>query len=151
MEVFRITSRKWAGKLTASGFAARWNSNGVKVVYSAASRSLACLENVVHHNQKRLLQFFRVSVIYIPDDVSVEIINLSKLPAGWHVAREDGFERCRKYGDRWVENMNSAILCVPSAIVKNERNFLLNPSHPEFSQIRIVEKEPFFFDPRIKK
>lgn len=50
MDIFSITHRKWADKLEASGYAARWNSNGLLLIYAAQSASLACLENLVHRN-----------------------------------------------------------------------------------------------------
>lgn len=150
MEIYRITTPNWADKLQASGFAGRWNSNGVPVIYAASSRSLACLENVVHRNRADPGNLFRVVVIFVPDSLKVEMINIEDLPDGWYRPNEVCYEICRKYGDSWATNNSSALLSVPSAIVRNERNFLLNPNHPDFSQVKLVDVEPFLFDPRIK-
>lgn len=151
MEVYRITLKKWTSNLFASGSAARWNSKGIGVVYSAASRSLACLENVVHRNKRGIAGNFGVMVIYIPDDIKQVVIAVQDLPDGWHLPNEDAYEKCRLFGDKWAISNESAILIVPSAIVKNEKNILLNPNHPDFSKIKLIDNEPFFFDPRIKE
>ena len=53
-------------------------------------------------------------------------------------------------GDRWVTELRSAVLSVPSSIIKRERNFIINPAHPEFETIRFLQPEPFTFDPRLR-
>lgn len=80
MEVYRITLARYADQLHASGKAGRWNSEGRKVIYTAASRSLACLENVMHHSNRGLNAFFKVMVIYIPDALFVASVNPEQLP-----------------------------------------------------------------------
>ena len=67
MEVFRIVHNKWSDKLTASGLPARWNSAGIFMIYTASSRSLACLENVVHMGSLDLVKPFVIMVISIPE------------------------------------------------------------------------------------
>jgi len=52
-------------------------------------------------------------------------------------------------GDRWVERRSSAVLAVPSAITPDDRNFLLNPAHPDFRRIRIAPPIDYEFDPRL--
>ncbi len=130
--------------------AARWNSDGVEVIYCANTRSLACLENVVHRNRHGLIDNFKVMVIYIPDDVKRSGISVSELPVDWHLHNEDAQLKCRFFGDKWVMDNESAVLAVPSAIIKNENNILINPNHDDFRKIKIIDTEPFFFDPRIK-
>ena len=148
MEVFRITLPKWANSLTASGRPARWSPNGRFVVYTAASRALACLENVVHRSGEGLSEHFRVMVIEIPDGLKMEKIALGDLPENW--AEFENYPLCQKIGGQWLAENGSAVLEVPSAIVPMEKNFLLNPAHPDFSKIRIIATEGFSFDPRIK-
>jgi RES domain-containing protein len=149
MEVFRITLPRYKA-LIPKGREARWNSKGVNMIYSASSRSLACLENVVHRSEGELSVAFEISVIHIPGSISIERINLSSLPYGWHESGIIPYGICRQIGDKWVSEGNTAVLEVPSAIVNNEKNFLINVRHPDFSKIQVVETEPFFFDPRIK-
>jgi RES domain-containing protein len=133
MELFRITLEKLAGKLVSSGFAGRWNSNGIEVLYFASSRALACLENVVRLHGDGLSAKFKVTVIDVSEN-QVETLDINKLPVNWHFTDLSAYELCRPFGDKWVMNNSSLLLKVPSAIVKNEYNFLVNPKHPDFAK-----------------
>ena len=151
MEVFRITHKKWSNRLTASGLPARWNSTGVFVIYTAGSRALACLENVVHRASSGLKAPFITMIILIPDDLIIKELLLDELPKDWSKSGEPGYSKCQPFGDSWINSLESAILKVPSAIVPEDSNYLLNPSHPDFDKISIISEEPFAFDERIKK
>lgn len=147
MVVFRITTKRWAGVLTASGYPARWNSKGTHIIYTASSRALACLENLVHRSGEGLNQQFKITEIYIPDRVSTEQINLKNLPEGWH--QMANYHYCQQLGDRWIENGKSLLLQVPSSIIRDETNILINPQHPGFLQVKVQEITPFEFDDRL--
>ncbi|MEX0968208.1 MAG: RES family NAD+ phosphorylase [Bacteroidia bacterium] len=150
MELYRITLAKWAGDLVASGRAARWNSTGVRVIYTASHRSLACLENIVHHNEVSLLAAFRIMVIYVPDQIFCDTLKIPELHEGWSASDPAAYDLCRPFGDRWAASLSSLLLRVPSALIKGENNVLINPLHPEFRFVSLLESEPFLFDPRIK-
>ncbi|MGA0558625.1 RES family NAD+ phosphorylase [Larkinella sp. VNQ87] len=149
MRVYRITKARYAGQLTASGGAARWNSRGQYVIYTAATRALACLENVVHLSGEGLEADFKVMLIDIPDALFVEKIAIDQLPDEWFTFQN--YNTCQQIGDDWLQKNRSAVLQVPSAIIPGEWNYLLNPLHPEFGRIQLIGSEPFVFDPRIKK
>jgi RES domain-containing protein len=148
MLVYRITLAKYSGKLIASGRAARWNPNDVEMIYTASSRSLACLENVVHRDKLGLSLVFNILTIECPDALKIETIPLKGLPANW--IDFDQMYLTQKIGEEWVKNNGSAILQVPSSIVSEEVNYLINPKHPDFGEIKIVKTQPFVFDSRIK-
>ncbi len=150
MEVFRITKEKFSHNLYASGFPSRWNSKGNFVIYSASSRSLAALENIVHMGTLDIINYFKVMTIYIPDNLSILRINEKDLPKRWYLKGEKGFEICRPIGDFWYNNKETAILQVPSVIVKNEFNFIINTEHSDYEKIKLINVESFFFDYRIK-
>ena len=148
MLIFRITLKKYSDSLYASGSAARWNNNDVKMIYTANSRALACLENIVHRSKLGLSANFCVMEIDVPNSLSVEVFSLEKLSKNW-----DQFEHThltQALGDEWIDKGNTAILKVPSSIVHDEFNYLLNPNHPDFKKIKLVAVKPFFFDDRIK-
>ncbi|WP_266366043.1 RES family NAD+ phosphorylase [Tellurirhabdus rosea] len=149
MLVYRITKSRYAGQLLASGGAARWNSRGMFVLYTAASRALACLENVVHRSGEGLQDDFRVMVIDVPDPLAVETIPPESLPADWFDFQN--YYTCQQRGDDWLRSVRTPVLQVPSAIIPGEFNFLLNPAHPEFRAVQLLRTEPFVFDPRIKE
>lgn len=148
MQVFRIALTKYAGALVASGRAARWNPNDVEVIYSAGSRSLACLENVVHRNQIGLNNSFQVMTIEIPDDIMVLSIELKKLPSNWVIF--ENMPLTQAMGENWITEGKSAVLKVPSSIIPAEYNYLINPHHPDFKLIKLLKSESFVFDKRIK-
>lgn len=151
MEVFRITHERWSGSLVASPYGARWNSPGTGIIYTASSRSLACLENIVHRKQTEFNERYKTTVFYIPDELKRELVSASDLPDPWFEASEQGYSICRSYGDTWAVYKSSVALMVPSAIIKNEYNILLNVDHVSFHSIKIVDVESFFFDLRLKK
>lgn len=148
MEVYRITLAKYANSLQASGNPARWNSKNVRLIYTAQSRSLACLENVVHRTAIGLTDQFRTMVIEIPDDISIKSITEAELKKGWHQFENQVLTQ--SIGDKWIADKSSVVLRVPSAIINGEFNFLINPFHEDFSRIRILAAEEFNFDPRKK-
>ncbi len=149
MEVYRIALAKFSTELRASGRAARWNTNDVQLIYTASSRSLACLENVVHRNQLGLSGLFRLMTIEIPDTVQIRTINLSGLEDDWK--NFDNMYLTQKIGDIWVSTMETVVLRVPSSIIEMEYNYLINPLHPDFKRIKLLQIEPFVFDERIKR
>jgi RES domain-containing protein len=150
MEVYRITHKKWSKKLTASGFPARWNSGGIFIIYTAGTRALACLENVVHKGYADFLVPFIIMNILIPDHLKILEISVDDLPVNWSKSGDSGYSKCQPFGDTWILKSDSAILKVPSAIVPGESNYLLNPNHPDFYKISIIVEEPFNFDDRLK-
>lgn len=148
MLVYRICLAKYADDLFASGRRARWNSKDRFVIYTAASRALACLENVVHRSGEGLNDQFRVLVIDVPDALRIEEIPAAELPAHWE--RASSYALCQPLGDAWYERRSSAVLRVPSSIVPPEFNYILHSRHPDFKRIQIVGREEFSFDARIK-
>lgn len=148
MQVFRIALAKYAGKLIASGRAARWNPNDTEVIYTAGSRSLACLENVVHRNQIGLNQAFQVMTIEIPDDIRIITADVKKLPTDW--IEYQNIPHTQQLGEDWLNDRKSAILKVPSSIIIAEYNYLINPQHTDFKSIKLLKSETFIFDRRIK-
>ena len=149
MLIYRIVLTKYAGKLIASGRAARWNPNDVDMIYAASSRALACLENAVHRDQIGLKQVFSVMTINCPDNIAIAGVRLSELPAGW-LEYENMFIT-QHIGERWIRESPTAILQVPSSIIEEEVNYLLNPKHPDFKKIKVAKTQPFVFDSRIKQ
>lgn len=149
MLVYRITLAKYAHRLKASGRAARWNSNDREMIYTSSSRSLACLENVVHRSQVGLSDHFRVLSIEIPESTAIVSLDIKQLPELWHAF--ENMHITQHLGDQWLKKANNAVLRVPSSIIQSEFNYLLNPLHVDFRLIKLINAEPFIFDERIKR
>lgn len=146
MIVYRITLSKLSDQLYASGRPARWNSAGTFIIYSASSRALACLENLVHRRGEGLDTSFRTLVIEIPDDIKIETFQKDKLPKNWTSMK--GQLNTKFIGDGWCRSGNTAVIHVPSAIIPEESNYLINPYHVDFKKIKIKSVEEFQFDNR---
>ena len=147
MLIFRICLDNWASELKASGLPARWNSKGKLVIYTAENRSLACLENLVHRGGLGDNRLFKILSIPIPVSIKINEVTQKQLPKDWQ--KYSNYSLCQKIGDQWIENLSSLILKVPSSIVPQEYNFLINPLHKEFERIKIVSVEDFIFDGRL--
>ena len=85
----------------------------------------------------------------IPESVPMVPIQRGDLPGGWRSPSPP--PGLADIGTRWAEAAESAVLAVPSVIIPEELNYLLNPRHPLFTRIRIGRPRPFYFDPRFWK
>ena len=81
------------------------------------------------------------------DEAFVRELDVRKLPKGWKDSPPG--DATQRFGDRWIEATESAVLRVPSAVVPSEFNYVLNPAHPDFVRIRIGRAEELYFNPRI--
>lgn len=150
MEVFRLSHEKFAHTLSGKGAAlkgARWNSMGVEMIYTAANRSLAMAEVVVHLAVGTLPADFMMVTIFIPDSIAVQQNGISTLPMGWNSFPH--LSNTQAVGDSFINESKFCLLKIPSVVVKGEFNFLINPNHSDFKQIEILSIEKFPFDNRI--
>jgi RES domain-containing protein len=152
IRAWRITKARHAATafsgMGAKANAGRWNGLGVAVVYCAGSMSLALLEMLVHLEALELMKRY-VSFEITFDDSLVTAIDRTRLPRNWRSSPIPASVQAR--GDQWVADSASAVLRVPSAIVPNEWNFLLNPAHPDFVKVAVGSRQPIKFDPRLIK
>jgi RES domain-containing protein len=122
----------------------RWNSPGVRMVYTAESPSLAVLEVLVHLQATAPLAGYVLIEVRLPEGL-VEI--LSRPPADWR--RMPAPASTRRVGDAWAASGRSAALAVPSVVTPQERLLLLNPAHPDFSRVEIGAARAHVLDPRL--
>lgn len=127
-------------------YGGRWNSPGVLMVYASEHLSLAALEVRVHIESTSMRKrYVRFSFDF--DEKLMRSFEVKKLPADWR--QEPAPASLRRIGDAWIESGESAVLAVPSVIIPEEKNYLLNPRHPDFAKIIIAKPRPFSFDPRL--
>ncbi len=155
MRVFRVEREKYLpntlkgiGAAFTEGF--RWNSLNTFLVYTSESRALATLEVSVHLDLNEDLPNDRYYVeIEIPEDVPLLEISMEDLPEGWDF--RPPILETQYIGDDFVVSGEAAVLKVPSCIVPQEFNYLINPSHPDASKIKLVSAVRMRFDPRFNK
>lgn len=129
----------------------RWNSIGVLMVYASATISLALLETLVHADQEDLPTERYVAIpIDIPPFVRVKHIAVDVLPKGWQ-KWDPSPPELKRIGDEWVGDCRQVVLSVPSAVVPQERNFLINPAHSDMNRLIIGTSQPIPLDGRLLK
>ncbi len=128
----------------------RWNRAGRPVVYAASNIALACLETVVHLNQAGLPLNRYLVRIDLPDGVwaARRILMVADLAVGWSAIPEGKVSL--DVGDAWLVAGNSALLLVPSAIVPEEMNVLINVRHPDAANIQATKLRPWLYDSRVR-
>lgn len=152
MIVYRLTRGKYALDLSGTGasmFGYRWNSKGVKAVYTASSRALAMAEVLVHLPLDFLPEDYVMLEIEIPKGIKIDEIDGSQLKENWNSFPHP--VENQEIGDVFLLNNKVCVLKVPSAVVKGDFNYLLNPNHLDMENIRVVEVSDFPFDKRIFK
>jgi RES domain-containing protein len=152
MIVFRLSKTKFAKDLSGKGAeksGGRWNSKGVAMLYTSESRALCTTEIAVHTALGNIPFDYCLTGIEIPDNIVVFAINIADLAPEWKDFPHYNFTQ--KIGDGFVENKEYLVLKVPSAVVQGDYNYLINPAHPDFRLIKIIDIEPFSFDERLFK
>jgi RES domain-containing protein len=150
MEVFRLSRKKYSTKLSGKGAAlkgARWNSPGIEIIYTASNKSLAMAEVAVHLTLATLPSDYMMSTIFIPDYFEIKVVQEKELPKNWNSFPYQ--LTTQKFGDQFIIEKKYCLLKIPSAITKGDFNILINPNHPEFKKIKIMDSQPFPFDKRI--
>lgn len=150
MEAYRLSREKFAKTLSGKGAAlkgARWNSIGVELIYTASNRSLAMAEVAVHFTLATLPGDYMMTTIFIPDDISIQKLNISDLPTDWNTFPPPS--TTQSIGDQFVADNKFCVLQIPSAVTQGDYNLLINSSHPDFKRIKIIAKDKFPFDKRI--
>jgi RES domain-containing protein len=147
IEAYRILKRRFAGSAFsgdgARRYGGRWNSVGVPMIYTSSAISLAILEWRAH-----LAQWPAPASVIIRIEFDAALVwSPAKLPANWK--RWPCPKTTAAVGDRWSRAGTSAVLKLPSAIVPEEFNYLLNPAHPDFCKIIVGKPQMFNADPRL--
>jgi RES domain-containing protein len=124
----------------------RWTEPGFAVVYTASSCALAALEALVHLDDHAQQRRFVVVPARVPG--SLRLASCRCPPPRWDM-RPHG-PASQRIGARWLRAGRSAVLEVPSVVVRHERNYLLATDHPDFARIRVLPALPFRFDPRLR-
>lgn len=150
MTVFRLSKGQYKDDLSGKGaerVGGRWNSAGIPMVYTSASRALCMVEVAVHLPLYIIPVDYWLVSIEIPDNLNFETSDEIHLPPDW--TSFPYTDATKVIGDTFILKNKNAVIKVPSAVVHGEFNFLLNPRHPEFHRIKVIGTEPFEFDQRL--
>ncbi len=148
MVVYRIAACSYIDDLSGKGaalYGGRWNSKDVYMLYTAESPALAMLEAVVHIGRIQEKGYCMVS-IELPDDKLLSL-SISDLPADWH--SHPAPDQLKKTGDRFIRENKALVIKVPSVLVPEEHNFLINPEHKDFKKVKILSNRQLSIDKRL--
>jgi len=152
MIVYRLSAQAYSNDLTGYGAeksGGRWNGPGFAVVYTASSRALAVVEIAVHTPLGIIPLNYFLTTIEFPDNASMTRIAIAGLPKNWN--RNPFIKDTQQIGNDFIINNTHLILQVPSASVPGDYNYLINPRHPDFKNVSIINTEAFEFDARLFK
>jgi len=150
MIVYRIGKTKHIHDLSGSGaraYGGRWNDKGIPVIYTSETRALATVEYVVHVPLSIVPSRISIASIKIPDRIRPEEISISDLPANWRDYPSP--PELTTLGTHWALANETLLLRVPSAVVEQEFNILINPSHRDMKHVVIFQVEEYKFDARL--
>lgn len=151
MQAWRIAKQEHALDRLGTGArikGQRWNSTGTAVIYAGIAPATAALETLVHTGSVLPINLVLV-LIEMPDDSSLyETRSLASLPPDW---TDDPSHSAAAIGDKFVADNQHLGLIVPSAIMPEAENIVINPNHPEFRRVTLNIIRKFAFDPRLKK
>jgi len=149
LSLWRLTTARFArSAFSGEGarlYGGRWNRKGVRMVYAAASQSLAMLEMLVQDEPLRAR--YVVIEARVPKGIAIDRFDVEDLPSDWRdiAARW----KLQAIGTEWAIKRNGAVLAVPSSVIPAETNYLLNPLHPDFRRISIGKPRKFETDARL--
>jgi RES domain-containing protein len=150
MRCWRITSKKRSATAFdgegARRFGGRWNSVGIPAVYVSEHLSTAVLEILVHADPSDLVASFVTIEIELPDDVLHRAPDAT-LPSDWRETPAPA--TCQAFGDTWLQAGTGLGLVVPSAVIPECVNVIINPRHAAMTRMKELRRMPFAFDPRL--
>lgn len=129
----------------------RWNHKGTPLLYTSSNRALAGLETIMHLNAGGL-PFNRYLVeVLIPDAAwaAAQVITAATAPVGWDA--EPASRTAANYGSAWAKSSTTLLLIVPSVVVPDEPNILINPIHPDMGQLTASKVRKWLYDPRLTR
>ncbi|MVN22103.1 RES family NAD+ phosphorylase [Mucilaginibacter arboris] len=150
MIVYRLGRTRYANDLTGEGaklFGGRWNNKMIGCLYTSESRALALLEYTVNVNIDDIPRALSITIIEIPDH-SIRILKEADLPGNWK--HSPAPSSTKQFGSSLLLAAVEPVIRVPSIVIPDEYNYLLNPLHPESKKFRIIDLSDFIYDVRIK-
>jgi RES domain-containing protein len=149
MLLYRLSNKQYIRDLSGRGahrYGGRWNEKGVSMLYTSEHCSLAVLEYLVHTPHNLLPEEISLLKLFVPDELFISTMSEKQLPANWR--QYPAPDSLAEIGTKWIDEAKAVGLKVPSVLVPEEWNILLNPALPNFNKVRIDSVQPFKIDSR---
>ncbi len=150
MIVYRFSQVRYKDDISGTGaklWGGRWNNVGTPALYSSSTISLSLLEVLVNALTLKELNTLHLLKVEIPVSHESSIQTLTKLKANWY----DDFDYTRWIGTEFLKGNEMLILQIPSSVIPEENNYLINPEHKDFGKVKLLTSEKFRFDGRLFK
>lgn len=150
MIVYRLSKEKYKNDLSGKGAeiaGGRWNSKGIAMLYTSQSRALCTTEIAVHSPLGMIPSDYWIVTIEFPDSFEILELDPATLSADWKTFPHP--HSTQAIGDDFIKTGKYLVMKVPSAVVPGDFNYLINPTHTAFSQVKINSTELFEFDERL--
>ncbi|MBK5214837.1 MAG: RES family NAD+ phosphorylase [Flavobacteriaceae bacterium] len=150
MRIFRIAKTQYIDDLSGEGarlYGGRWNKVGDVMLYFSENLSLSLLEIIVHVNYAELSLDYSFVEVEIPDS-SIKIIqSVDFIRPKW--STEEAVNQLQILGSNWLKKKENLAMRVPSAVMPQESNILVNPLHKDIGELKITKIDKMDFDPRL--
>lgn len=147
MIVYRVTKEEFSNQLISSGRPNRWNLYEQRVVYASGSISLCALELLAHTGGIRPAGSYKIMHIEIGLQKTMTEISTDILPNDWQSL--SSYPLTQSMGSIWYQSNKEVVMKIPSAIIPQEHNYIINTLNPMFdTDVRIVEVSDFIWDHR---
>lgn len=149
MIVYRLTKGKFKDEISGIGaelYGGRWNNKGTRIIYTGESRALCTTEIAVHTPLGNIPQDYHLQTISLPD-VNILKIDVDKLAPNWRDFPHN--LTTKNIGDEFIQANEYLIAQVPSAVIQDEYNYLINPFHVDYHKVKLIKVEEFKFDKRL--
>jgi RES domain-containing protein len=152
MIVYRLSQSRYAADLSGRGAelaGGRWNSKGTPMIYAAESRALCVAELAMHLPLGLVPQDYSFVSFTIPDNIPVLQLSKKQLPTNWNEYPHPN--ETQEIGDRFIRENKFLVMRVPSVVVYEEYNYLINPRHSLMQKVQVSDLSPFKFNDRLLK
>ncbi len=150
MKLYRLTKSKYSRDLSGKGAeigGGRWNSKGTSMLYTSQSIALATTEIAVHVPLGILPKGYVVITFEVPNSIITEELQENKLPSDWKSIPHS--HSTQIIGDEFIMSKKALILKVPSVVVQDDFNYLINPNHQDINKVSIATIKRYEFDGRL--
>jgi len=150
MLVYRISKNNYANDITGEGarlHGGRWNHQLTACLYTSGSRALALLEYTVNVNIAHIPRGLSIVTLDIPEDALLQL-RVTELPDNWQDTPAPA--STKDFGTALLQKASYSVIVVPSVVLPDEFNYLLNPLHPGIAKVKVVSVKDLVYDLRIK-
>ena len=150
--LYRIAKTKYIEDLSGEGarlYGGRWNPKGYPALYTTDSTALATLETLVHHRNSTVPKNRSIITLELPEKIEISTIVKKDLPERWWIYPASS--ELSQLGKKWLDANKTVVISVPSAIIYEGegRNYILNPRHKDYAQLKIVDISDYNYDIRL--